>query len=91
MVKDLYNKNQSFVLYDHNFRPEISPSQVVEIVDHHAFDPANIKCNNIISHCGSALTLLYYLYNPKLVQKMEGSELYGKFQAYFTQHSSFNR
>lgn len=67
MVVNLYNSNNSFVLYDHNVRPHVHEGNLDEIVDHHAYDPSKIKCNHLINHCGSALTLLYYLYYPQFL------------------------
>lgn len=68
MINNLYSKNNTFVLYDHNVRSNLQADQIEEIVDHHAYDPQKIKCNHIINHCGSALTLLYYLYYPELLK-----------------------
>ena len=70
MVKDIYSPNHSFALYDHNSRPQIKAEKILQIIDHHAYDPSTIKCPHIITHCGSALTLLYYLYNPTLLKKL---------------------
>lgn len=33
--------------------------------------------------CGSAMTLLYYLYNPSSIEKFKGSELEKKFAKFF--------
>ena len=63
MFVDLYKSNHTFYLYDHNYRPEISSAHLAEIVDHHAIQD-EISCPHLITHCASALTLIYYLYHP---------------------------
>jgi inorganic pyrophosphatase/exopolyphosphatase len=64
MIPNLYNSNHSFALYDHNFRSELQNNNIFSILDHHTYDPGNVNCSHIINHCGSTLTLLYYLYYP---------------------------
>lgn len=83
MIPDLYSKNNTFALYDHNLRASINPANIDEIVDHHAFDPSLVKCNYLVNHCGSALTLLYYIYYPEILSNFKDTELYLKYYNYF--------
>lgn len=48
------------LLYDHNLREGVKP---LEIVDHHPLKDKDCK-KVLVGHCGSAMTLLYYLLRP---------------------------
>ncbi len=56
-----------FNLYDHNQRADIS--KIEYIVDHHDYKELNCH-RHLISHMGSALTLIYYLINPKKLEQV---------------------
>lgn len=86
MVPELWTGSYKFVLYDHNHRTTIKEGLLYEVIDHHAFDPEKVKCNHIINTVGSALTLLYYLFYPELLEKFKGKELYDKFKKYLSHH-----
>ena len=83
MIHDLYDhkKNFKFILYDHNSRQNLNYKQVAEIIDHHDIQQ-EIVCPHIIQHCGSAMTLLYYLYNPERLSKFESSVLWKDFHKF---------
>lgn len=86
MVPNLWTSGYKFVLYDHNNRTTIAPENLYEVIDHHAFDPEKVKCNHIINHVGSALTLLYFVFYPELLEKFKDTELHGKFMKYLEHH-----
>ena len=64
MIPNLWTEKYKFVLNDHNSRPQLPADRVHEILDHHAYKEEDIKCPHVISHCGSANTLIFYIYYP---------------------------
>lgn len=97
MVPDLWTNNYRFVLNDHNKRPQLTAEKLHEIIDHHAYDKDKIKCPHVINHCGSANTLIYYVYYPELIEKFEKEqyielkELYAKLKAFLDYRKKYKK